>query len=790
MKVSFSWLKEFVNISEPPEKIADRFAISTAEVEEIIDFRKLYKDILVGEIKEISKHPNADHLSVAKVALGRKRIQIVFGGNLYLKVGNKLPVIMAPGKLPNGLLVEKRNLRSVESQGMIVSNKELGYDYNGDEIMFFGKGVKSGEHLFSVLGLSDVVMDLDILSNRPDLFSHIGVAREIAAITRKKIKYPELAVLEDESNKAEKYLDVSIFDKKSCPRYSARVISNLKVGESPDWIKKRLISLGVKPINNVVDITNYVMFELGQPLHAFDYDKLFGKKKKIVVRCAKPGEEITTLDDKKRKLTKDILLITDSKKPIAIGGVMGGKNTEVSQDTKRIILESANFNWTSIRKASRTLGLRTEAVNRFEKGIDPKLTLFGLDRAARLISEVASGVVAKGIVEKKNDREKAKKIDLRAERVNKILGTTLTSEKISKLLSFLEISSKKRGDVLEILVPFFRTDIINEIDIVEEIARMFGYDNIPVTNPVAEITTPSLNEHIKEEKSIKSILRSVGFSEVYTYSFVGEELISNFFDTIKDYFELKNPLKPEHTFLRKTLIYSLVETASANAKNFDEFSIFEISKVFNKQESKYPKEDRKIGIASYGKDPFYKVKGALEEIFERLNVKKYAFDQVSEKRSFWHPQRVAKISINNKTIGVIGEIHPKLEEKFDLKNDFAICEIDFEKLINEKEQLKYNPYSKYPKVIYDVAFIVDERTEEKEVRRLIKLSGGNIVSDITLFDVYRGRQIETGNKSLAYRISYQSPVMTLTEEETKKIFQKTIKEVEKKFKAKVRSSSA
>ncbi|NTU69828.1 phenylalanine--tRNA ligase subunit beta, partial [bacterium] len=578
MKVSLNWLKEFVDIKITPEELANRMALSFVEVDEIIKFDEIYKDVVVGEIKEIKKHPNADNLSVAKVSIGKKKIQIIIGQGLILAVGTKFPVVIAPAELPSGMVVEKRAIRGVESEGMIGANKELGLDWLQGDITFFDKKIKTGTPISKAMGLGDAILDLDILSNRPDLFSHLGVSREISAVTGLKLKKYNWGELKEDSKiKVDTLLDVEIRDKKLCPRYEARVLENVKIKESPDWLKNRLSALGIRPINNIVDITNYVMIETGQPMHAFDFATLTGvKKKSIVVRRAKSGEEIITLDDKKRRLTKDSLIITDGKKAIGIAGVMGGKETEVTEKTKTIILEAANFSWPSIRKTSRLLGLRSEAVNRFEKGLDPNITSLALDRAAYLISSLAEGKIAIGKIDEKYTNYADKKIQVSLNKIEKILGFSVKSLEVKKSLESLGMTVEIKGDFIDLIVPSYRMDIKEDVDIIEDVARIIGYDKVPSSVPKGGLIPPKQNDDVEKELFIKNTLVGLGLAEVYTYSFIGEELIRTFGDSVNKYLELKNPLSPDRAYLRKNLVYSLAECAIENAKNFDELSIFEI----------------------------------------------------------------------------------------------------------------------------------------------------------------------------------------------------------------------
>lgn len=797
MKISLNWLKEFVDFKLSAKELAEKISMSLVEVEEIIDFEKLYKGVIVGEIKEIKKHPNTDKLSMARVLIGKKTIQIIFGG-LNLRVSNKLPIALAGAVLPTGLEVKKTQIRGIESEGMIASNKELGLDYAEDEITFFGNNVKTGISVVKILGMHDIVLNLDVLSNRPDLFSHFGVAKEVGAILRKKIKAPKIKAIEAADKKINDLLEIEVKDKDLCPRYQARVIAEVKVGESPFWLKNRLMVLGIRPVNNVVDITNYVMMELGQPLHAFDFNKIESIKisnlksqippKKIIIRRAKRGEEIVTLDEKERKLTKDILVIADVQKPIAVAGVIGGKDTEVEDETKTVILESANFYWAAIRQASRILGVRTEAVNRFEKNLDHNLTDIALDRAAQMISQIAKGKILQEKIDKNYAKDAPKTVELRIPRLNKFLGQNISSQKIRQILASLGMEIFLKDEKIIAKIPSFRKDINEEADLIEEIARLSGYDRIPTTSPVGEVVPPPKNLDYETENRIKDIFKGLWVTEISSYTFVGEELLRKFGQKTAGFYQLQNPLSPEHTYLRKNLIFSMVEVAESNAKNFEEFSIFEIARVFGEGKSKFPKEKRMVSILVYHKmEPFYKLKGILEGLFEELGIKNISFGQLKNHSDYWHPQRTANILVNGISIGKIGELHPEVWERFDFKNRVAVSEIDFSELVKRQEIKIFTPISKFPKIVLDMAVVVNEKLQEADIRREIVKAGKGLVESIKLFDVYRGAQIGTLKKSLAYHITYQSKQKTLTDEEANSIHQAIIKVFSLKFNAKIRS---
>lgn len=789
MKVSINWLKEFVDFNISPEKLAEKINLSVVEVDEIIDFEKIFKGIFIGEIKEIEKHPNADKLSVAQVNIGKKTIQIIFGNTIKLKVGDKLPIALAPITLPSGLEIKKTSIRGVESEGMIASNKELGLEHLDSSVSFFGKETKFNTSLAEALGVNDVILNLDVLSNRPDLFSHEGVAREISAITDKKFNPVNFKIKEDSNSKIDDYLSVEIKDQKACSRYEARIIKDIKVEESPLWLKNRLQVLGIRPVNNIVDITNYVMMELGQPLHAFDFDKLSSQgKKKIIVRKSFKKEEIITLDGKKRSLSPEVLAVCDARKPISIAGVMGGQDTEVSENTRNIILESANFDWVSIRKSTRVLGLRTEAVIRFEKGLDPNMTDLAIDRASNFIADITGGKIVKGKIDKNFSKETKRIVKLKLNKLKKYSGKEISKERIKNTLNKLSIDVEIKESEINAVIPSFRRDIKEDADLIEEILRISGYDKVPITYPLSENKPSCKNEFFQAEKKVKDILKGLGVTEVYNYSFVGESLIKKFGEVPIEYMKLKNPLRMENSLLRRNLLFSMIETAEFNAKNFVEFSIFELSRVFLKNKSKLPNEDKRVSILVYSKNnSFFKVKGILEAMFSDLGIDNVSFSPTSLKNNYWHPQKTADIIINKKKIGVIGQLHPQVQEKFEFSGGLAISEIDLRQLILNSTEKVFKKFSKMPKVIQDLAIVVEEKTLEKNIRLEISKVSGDLLKEIELFDIYRGKQIESGKKSLAYHITYQAKDRTLTDDEVKSIQFNIINALKKRFNAKIRS---
>jgi len=636
----------------------------------------------------------------------------------------------------------------------------------------------------------DIVLDIDILPNRaPDCFSHLGVAREIAVLTNSRFQIPDFKLKEDKRLKSEDFISIEIKNKMVCPRYTARVITEVKVASSPKWIKEKLKVCGLQSINNIVDITNYVMLETGQPLHAFDGDKIEGKK--IIVRFAKKGERIVTLDEKKYDLDKDILVIADTKKPIAIAGIKGGKGPGIDKKTKIVVLESANFNPQVIRKGSGKLNLRTDASSRFEHGIDPNLTEFAINRAAFLIQKITGGKVAKGLIDFYPQKVFPRTIQLDLDYVERLLGVKISEKEIKdifKKLNFLIKSKQKRN--LLVKVPTWRRDISLSEDLIEEIGRIYGYDKIKPVFPQLALVPPKRNFDIFWENQAKDILKEVGFTEVYNYSFISEKDAEIFGYKIKELIEVENPVSIEQKYLRPSLIPNLLKNIQKNQKYFTFFSnaltktgeirIFELGKIFNP-----PNQEKKAlsGVISGG--DFYQLKGVIDLLLKKLGINNIWYDSFEptpqkSKIVIWHPKKCAEIKVDHQEIGFLGEIKSEILEKLKIENKAVVFDLDFEKLkklaIEEKE---YIPPSPYPAAIRDLAILVPRETKMAEVLSIIQAAGGELVRDVDLFDIYEGEELPEGKKNLAFHIVYQAEDRTLKSKEIEEIQNKIIAALEK-----------
>jgi phenylalanyl-tRNA synthetase beta chain len=622
----------------------------------------------------------------------------------------------------------------------------------------------------------DFVLDIDVLPNRTDCYSHFGMAREISAILGMKLKEEKWNLEEDKNLKAEKIASIKVIS--GCQRYSARIIFNAKVGESPNWIKERLEVCGIKPINNVVDITNYVMLELGQPLHAFDFEKIEGKK--IVVRFAKKGEKILTLDEEKYDLDKDILVISDSKKPIAIAGIKGGKETGISEKTRVILLESANFDPVTIRRGSIKLDLKTDASMRFSHGLDPNLTEIAANRAAYLISKICGGKVAKGILDHYPEKVFPKKIKLEIGKVESLLGTRIPKQKILKILKSLGFKVNQK---LIVEVPTFRRDVSIQEDLIEEIGRIYGYEKIENKFPVSALVLPKKNPEIFWENFVKDVLVSLGFTEVYNYSFLPKEDIENFgFE--KEVIEIENPASAFYRFLRPSLIPGLIKNIQKNQTEFSEIKIFEIGKIFKN------KKEKKVLAGAITGEKFFEAKGVIDILFKKMGISNFYFDfyepTPEESRiSIWQIKKSAEIKIDDKEVGFLGEISRKILEKYKIKDKIVAFDVDFEKLAKlATEEHEYEPFSIYPAIVRDISVLVPKDVLVEDVMNVIEETAGNLIRDIDLFDIYE--EIEENRKSLAFHIIFQLKDRAISPEEVEKAFQKIVENLEKNLNWEVR----
>lgn len=767
------------------------------EVESVKQLDAALQEVVVGKVTSIRPHPNADKLVLCQVDIGEQDVLQIVCGAPNVCEGMLAPVATIGAKLPSGITIKQAKLRGEESHGMLCSEKELGISEDASGLMELSSDISVGTPLTEALGLNDTVFELEITPNRPDCLSMIGVAREIRAETGNELKLPEVNIQENEIDITE-VTSVTIDAPNLCSRYAARVIRGVKIGESPAWLKQRLESVGIGLINNIVDVTNFVLMEYGQPLHAFDYHKL--GENRIVVRRAGEGEQITTLDEEERKLTPDMLVIADANKPVALAGVMGGYDSEITETTSDVLLESANFQPASIRATVKKLGMHTEASYRFERGADPEAVIPALDRATQLIVELAGGTVCEGTIDVYPGKSELLKIQLRPDRVNFILGTTLEAAEIEQILYRLGFgieASQSEDSSYQVTVPTFRGDITREIDLIEEIARVHGYDNIPTALPKGDIPVPVPDISVEVRKRIKQFLLGSGMMEAINYSFNHP----NCFDKIRlaadnplrDALKLRNPLSPEMSIMRTTLLPSLLDNAQHNHNHqINNIALFEMSTVFVRGEE----PGRVAGILAgeigggvYGnpyKNPdFFDIKGIVERLLEVCCIADYAFKKTEEPT--FHPGRNAAVLLGDNRIGILGEAHPEVLENYELPYKAYLFELDLEALADAADFSKrFEPIPIYPSVQRDLAIVVDFGMQSDTPIEIIYATGGDLVESVRLFDVYVGDQVSEGKKSLAYTITYHSATETLTDKAVNDLHDKVVNRLGKELGAELR----
>jgi phenylalanyl-tRNA synthetase beta chain len=793
MKVPIYWLSEYVDINVEPKAYADAMTLSGSKVEGIETPGDGINGVVVGQIKEIEKHPDADKLLVTQVDTGTEILQVVTGAK-NIKEGDKIPLAVIGATLPDGLKIKKGKLRGVESCGMMCSINELGLtkdDYPEaaeDGIFILDEKLQIGEDIKKILNLDKPVVEFEITSNRPDCLSVIGLARESAVTLGTDFKKPAIK-LKETDDYAEKSATVEIQAPELCSRYIARIINNVKIESSPVWMREKLKAAGVRPINNIVDITNYVMLEMGQPMHAFDLDKLSGKS--IIVRKAKENEVLKTLDDQDRKLDSEMLVIADNEKVVALAGVMGGANSEVTENTGSILLESALFFGESIRVTAKKVGMRTEASARFEKGLDIENTLTAINRAAQLIEELGAGTVSKGVIDCYPVKNEIKKIKFSPEYINKFLGTEIEKEYMIKTLKKLEFEVNEEEGFVK--PPVFRIDIDIEEDVAEEIARFYDYNNIKPTLLDGKSTTRGkLSYSQKIERRINDVMTTCGLNEVYTYSFTSPKVFdllgipadSQYRKTVK----VSNPLGEDYSIMRTTTFPEMLSVISHNYnRRIPEGGFYEIGRVYKSTgDDSLPDEKKVLTTGLYGEYDFYDIKGIYEQLLSSLGIESISYEKPEEYFAL-HPGRCANILINGESCGLFGQVHPDMKDKFSVPDETFIGYLYIDKLIKYAKLLpKYRHLPKYPSLDRDLAIIVEDRIAAGSIEEEIQKNGRDILESIELFDVYQGKQVGEGMKSLAYSLVFRSDERTLVDEEVNEVVETVIKKLNEKFKAKLR----
>ncbi len=801
MRLSLNWLKELVDLPEisTPE-IVHLLTMSGLEVEEVVDQNEIYRNFVVGYVKEKKKHPNADKLSLCTVSTGKQDYQVICGAP-NVDAGQKVVFAQIGAVVPKGnFKISKAKIRGIESNGMICSEAELGISDNHEGIMVLGNGLEEGSTISEALHLNDTILEIAITPNRPDALSHIGVARDLAAIFKGEVKKPAVEIEENEEEASEAAA-VEIKDTKNCPRYSSRILKGVTVKESPSWLKRRLKNIGLRPINNIVDVTNYVMYETGQPLHAFDLENLAGHK--IVVLSTDCESAFTTLDSKERKLPPGTMMICDAEKPVAIAGVMGGENSEVTSLTKNLLIESAYFNPSSIRNTSKALALSTDASYRFERTTDPNGTVYAAERAAQLIAELAGGEILKGVLECYPEPIEPKEIRLRFKRVDRILGYYIEKESISEILSKLGISIISSTDEeLRVLVPTFRPDIEREIDLIEEIARIHGYDNIPTVTKIS-ITLGEKKDESRFTDLVKETAVELGFYEMINNPLQSEETASLTGYPVK----VLNPQSTDMAYLRTSLLSGALQTVAANLNVGEkDLHLFEVGNVFRLKTAKKitdfsdfnemenlifvisGKSRRKSWYSEEENLDLYDLKGFIKSFISKFsldNVLQYSYNH--ERNSSYS----AKFSLmfENDEIGYGGLVDKKLLKYFDIDQDTYCFEIDLQKLsklpVSDK---KYKELLRFPKVLRDFAFIFDKSVTYEQVSDFILEESTGLLKSVNLFDLFESDTLGENKKSMAFTLEFFDKQRTLTDEEVEREFLHLISSVTEKFNAKLRGN--
>jgi len=802
MKLPLSWLKDYTNIDGiSPAEFDAAMTMSGSKVECVDYLGAEINNVVTGKILSVEKHPDSDHLVICQIDAGQgEPVQIVTGAPNVTEnsIGEICPVCLHKSTLPGGVKITRGKLRGVMSNGMMCSFQELGLEHGcvpyacDNGILFLPQDTPIGVDIKGVLGLDEYVADFEITSNRPDCLSIIGLARETAATFQRPfvVKDPEVKGCGDD---IANYVSVQVNEPTLCPRYSAKIVKNIKIEPSPAWLRERLFAAGVRPINNIVDITNYVMLEYGQPMHAFDYACLSDGK--IVVRRPKPGESIQTLDGQDRAITPEMLAICDGSKPVAIAGVMGGANSEITESTKTVVFESACFHGATIRITAKTLGMRTEASGRFEKGLDPSLTMPALLRACELIEELGAGEVIDGVVDACAADLTSKTLPFEPEKINALLGTNLPAQTQAEMLERLEF--QVQGNT--VTIPSFRIDIARMCDLAEEVARMFGYDNIPVRLYAGDTTQGGLSARQQLERAAANVCLSAGFDESMSHSFISPK----FYDAInlpaddvrRISTTILNPLGEDFSVMRTTVLPSMLDSLSHNhAHRNPTASLYELGTIYTPvikdgkaDAEQLPQEEKILTLGSYGRLSFFQFKGVIEAICRELNIKNVSFTADTENPSY-HPGRCAKVFAGDTLLGVFGTAHPIIAKKYGFSTDVLAAELRMEALAACADPVKlYQPLPKFPASTRDIAVLVDDSVPAAAMQQAIEEAVGAILENTRLFDVYKGKGIPEGKKSVAYSMSLRAADRTLKDEECDQAMQQAITALEKGFGAVLRS---
>ncbi|BDZ76812.1 phenylalanine--tRNA ligase subunit beta [Claveliimonas bilis] len=798
MNTSLSWIKAYVpDLDVTAQEYTDAMTLSGTKVEgyEIMD-ADLDK-IVIGQIDKIEKHPDADKLIICQVNIGTETIQIVTGAP-NVKEGDKVPVVLAGGRVAGGhepgsrvaggIKIKKGKLRGVESDGMMCSIEELGSSKdmypNAPEsgIYIMPEDAEVGADAVKALGLDDVVFEYEITSNRVDCFSVVGIAREAAATFRKEF-HPPVVTPTGNSEDVNDYIKVTVKDEELCPRYCARVVKNIKIGPSPEWMQRRLASVGIRPINNVVDITNYVMEEYGQPMHAYDLDTIAGHE--IIVRRAENGEKFTTLDGQERQLDDSILMICDGEKSVGIAGIMGGENSMITDNVQTMLFEAACFDGTNIRKSSKKVGLRTDASGKFEKGLDPNNAQAAIDRACQLVEELGAGEVVGGMVDVYGTKREPVRVPFDADAINELLGTDIPKEDMLSYFKMIDLEYDENTN--EVIAPTFRQDLLRLADLAEEVARFYGYDNIPTTLPKGEATTGKLSFKLRIEEVARNIAEFCGFSQAMTYSFespkVFDKLLLPEDSELRKAVEIMNPLGEDYSIMRTTSLNGMLTSLATNYNRRNKnVRLYELGNIYLPKTlplTELPEERMQFTLGMYGKGDFFHMKGVVEEFFEKAGLHKKEIYRPDSGKPYLHPGRQANIVYDGVVVGYLGEVHPDVADTYGIGERAYIAVIDMPEIVSRAGfDRKYEGIAKFPAVTRDISMVVPKEIMVGQIEEVIEQKGGSYLESYKLFDLYEGAQIKAGYKSIAYSIVFRAKDKTLEDADVTKAMGHILKELE------------
>ena len=794
MNTALSWIKAYVpDLDVTAQEYIDAMTLSGSKVEGCQYLDKNLEKIVTGQITKIERHPDADKLIICQVDIGKETIQIVTGAP-NVKEGDKVPVVLDGGKVAGGhdggplpeegIKIKKGKLRGIESHGMMCSIEELGSsrDMYPDApelgIYILPKDTPVGADAVEVLGLHDVVFEYEITSNRVDCYGVVGLAREAAATFRKEFHPPIVKETGNDENIRD-YLTVEVEDTTLCPRYCARMVKNIKLAPSPEWMQRRLAASGIRPINNIVDITNYVMEEYGQPMHAYDYDLIGGHK--IIVKCAEDGDEFQTLDGQIRKLDHTVLMINDGEKEVGIAGIMGGENSKITDEVKTMVFEAACFDGTNIRLSSKKVGLRTDASGKFEKGLDPNNAEAAINRACQLIEELGAGEVVGGILDIYPQKREPVRVKFDPERINQLLGTEIGKEQMKEYFRMLELGFDE--ETQEVIAPTFRQDIHCLADLAEEVARFFGYDNIPTTLPSGEATTGKLSYKLRIEEIAREVAEFSGFSQSMTYSFESPKVFDKLMipegDELRRTVTILNPLGEDFSIMRTSPLNGLFTSLSTNynRRNKD-VKLYELANIYlpkNLPLTELPDELMQFTLGMYGEGDFFTMKGVVEELFDKLGMRKKVHYDPKCSRPYFHPGRKADIVYDGVTVGYLGELHPDVADRYKIGERTYVAVLDMPAVIPFADfDRKYQGLAKYPAVTRDLSMVVPKAVLVGQIEDVLAQRGGKLLESYNLFDIYEGAQIGTGYKSVAYSITFRAKDHTLTDDEVNGVMKKIL----------------